>query len=135
MHCTMRGLWLIVYFVIASGLGEDLAQPYRARAKALIEEHSVMVFSKTYCPHCTKAKALLDSLMVSYTALELDKDHDGPYVQMALVGLSHGQKTVPNIFIKGKHIGGNAELQTLHRSGQLLPLLESQGILHRRDEF
>ena len=38
---------------------------------------------------------------------------DGPLIQMELLKQT-GQKTVPNTFIGGRHIGGNSELQELH---------------------
>lgn len=37
-----------------------------------VGEHVVMVFSKTYCPYCTKAKEALRKLNISYGVLELD---------------------------------------------------------------
>jgi len=35
------------------------------------------------------------------------------------------QKTVPNTFIRGQHIGGNDKLQAKHKSGKLVPLLQA----------
>jgi len=40
-----------------------------------------------------------------------------------------GQRTVPNVFIGGKHIGGNDKTQDLHRKGDLVPLLKAVGAL------
>jgi glutaredoxin len=42
----------------------------------------------------------------------LDEIDDGAEIQDALYELT-GQRTVPNIFIGGEHIGGNSDLQTL----------------------
>lgn len=42
-----------------------------ARAKDLIANNKVMVFSKSYCPFCTKAKRALDSLTKNYQVLEV----------------------------------------------------------------
>jgi glutaredoxin 3 len=39
---------------------------------------------------------------------------DGPDLQMALFKMT-GQKSVPNVFVKGQHIGGNEETQKLLR--------------------
>ena len=70
------------------------------------------------------AKRLLgDQLGVGYTALELDKEPDGPALQAALYQLT-GQRTVPNIFIAGRHIGGWDDISQLHRAGRLLPLVK-----------
>jgi glutaredoxin 3 len=47
---------------------------------------------------------------------------DGGEIQDTLE-LMTGQRTVPNIFINGKHIGGNSEIQALHKEGKLKELL------------
>ncbi|KAJ3232377.1 hypothetical protein HDU81_003015 [Chytriomyces hyalinus] len=70
-----------------------------------IASSKVVVFSKTYCPYCSKAKALLDSLGAQYEAIELDKRADGSQIQ-AYLAEKTGQRTVPNVFISGKQIGG-----------------------------
>jgi glutaredoxin 3 len=66
----------------------------------------VTVFSKTYCPHCTATKALFAELKVPAKIHELDVLPDGGAMQDALLELT-GQRTVPNVFINGKHLGGN----------------------------
>jgi thioredoxin-related protein len=47
-----------------------------ASAKSLMEksisENEVMVFSKSYCPYCTKTKNALEGLGIKYGVLELD---------------------------------------------------------------
>ncbi|KAJ1972125.1 hypothetical protein H4R34_005515 [Dimargaris verticillata] len=75
----------------------------------LIASNAVMVFSKSYCPYCRRAKGALDDLKVAYNALELDMTNDGSDLQAALKELT-GQRTVPNIFIHQKHIGGCDDL-------------------------
>jgi glutaredoxin 3 len=47
-------------------------------------------------------------------------------VQAALLAIT-GQRTVPNIFINHKHIGGNSDLKALANSGKLKALLEEAG--------
>ena len=49
-------------------------------------------------------------------------------MQDALQQIS-GQRTVPNIFIGQKHIGGNSELQGLDKAGKLVDLLKNAGAL------
>ncbi|KAJ5500356.1 hypothetical protein LT330_002181 [Penicillium expansum] len=82
----------------------------KTRAQSLINDNAVVVFSKSYCPYCDSSKKLLDSLDTKYTALELDLEEEGAAIQSALAEIS-GQRTVPNIFINKKHIGGNSDLQ------------------------
>ncbi|KAJ5834473.1 Glutaredoxin [Penicillium robsamsonii] len=82
----------------------------KTRAQSLINDNAVVVFSKSYCPYCDASKKLLDSLNAKYTTLELDLEEEGAAIQSALAEIS-SQRTVPNIFINKKHIGGNSDLQ------------------------
>ncbi|PVD24776.1 hypothetical protein C0Q70_15262 [Pomacea canaliculata] len=86
---------------------------HNVETAAVVREHisnnKVMVFSKTTCPFCAKVKDLLKSLNVEYGVLELDTLENGQAVQAALFELS-GQKTVPNVFINGKHLGNLQDL-------------------------
>ncbi|KAJ3216934.1 thioredoxin reductase [Dinochytrium kinnereticum] len=88
-----------------------------------IAENHVMVFSKSFCPYCKKAKALLSSLNVKYLAIELDNESNGAEIQAVLQEIS-GQRTVPNIYIGQQHIGGCDDLHAAHNSGKLKNLLK-----------
>jgi len=90
--------------------------------KTEIDNNEVIVFSKSYCPFCTKTKSLFDTLGVEYKVYELDQMNDGPELQAALFELSN-QRSVPNVFIKQKHIGGNDDTQKLAKTGKLNELL------------
>ncbi|KAJ5157365.1 Glutaredoxin [Penicillium canariense] len=98
----------------------------KTKAQNLINENGVVVFSKSYCPYCKSSKDLLDKLGAKYELLELDLVEDGSAIQNALQEIS-GQRTVPNIFIKQKHIGGNSDLQA--KSADLPALLQDAGAL------
>lgn len=50
--------------------------------------------------------------------MELDEESDGAEIQEALLELT-GQRTVPNVFIAGEHIGGNSDVQALKSQGKL----------------
>ncbi|KAJ3293098.1 glutaredoxin [Borealophlyctis nickersoniae] len=88
-----------------------------------IKNNKTVVFSKSYCPYCTRAKRLLDSLKVQYAAFELDQRDDGSAIQDYLKEKT-GQRTVPNIFISQQHVGGCDDLHAAHSSGNLKKLLE-----------
>merc|ERR1712045_531229 len=85
---------------------------------AEIAGNKVVVYSKTYCPYCTKTKDLLKSLGVDFKLIELDTVDNGSTIQ-AYLAEKTGQRTVPNIFIGGAHQGGNSDLQAAHQSGAL----------------
>ena len=57
-------------------------------------------------------------------SIELDKDEDGPAIQAALLEVT-GQRTVPNIFVGGRHIGGNDDAQAKAASGELQTMLSA----------
>ncbi|KAF9971491.1 glutaredoxin, partial [Actinomortierella ambigua] len=78
----------------------------------------VVVFSKTYCPYCTRAKNALKELGVQMTVVELDEDNEGAAIQNYLQEKT-GQRTVPNIFIGQEHVGGCDDLLKLKSSGEL----------------
>ncbi|KAG4940595.1 Glutaredoxin [Glycine soja] len=96
------------------------------KAKEIVSSNSVVVFSKTYCPFCVDVKKLFGDLGANYKAIELDTESDGKELQAALVEWT-GQRTVPNVFIGGNHIGGCDSTTALHTQGKLVPLLISAG--------
>jgi glutaredoxin 3 len=99
------------------------------KAQALIDAHPVVVFSKSYCPYCRATKTLLNEKLGSqdkYYLMELDQVEDGAALQDALEEMT-GQRSVPNVFIGKKHIGGNSDLQG--KKGELDGLLKSAGAL------
>ncbi|KAI0007123.1 putative glutaredoxin [Xylariaceae sp. FL0662B] len=98
----------------------------KTKAQSIIDENAVAVFSKSYCPYCAASKKLLDNVGAKYEVVELDEVSDGSAIQAALYEIS-GQRTVPNIWIDKKHIGGNSDLQA--KSGELKGLLEAAGAL------
>lgn len=91
-------------------------------AKAEISNNKIVVFSKSFCPFCKKTKALLGDKEVDFKVYELNEMDDGAEIQDALLEIS-GQKTVPNVFINGEHIGGNSDMQDADSSGKLDELL------------
>lgn len=70
------------------------------------------MFSKSYCPYCQNTKRILESYDAKYKAIELNQENDGDDIQKALAEMT-GQRTVPNIFINKKHIGGNSDLEKI----------------------
>ena len=81
----------------------------------------VKVYSTGTCPICDKAKNLLTKWNIPYEELRIDQDKDA-LKEMLLV--SSGAKTVPQITIDGKWVGGFSELTELHMDGELDELEE-----------
>eukprot|EP00579_Thalassiosira_antarctica_P000951 CAMPEP_0201866754 /NCGR_PEP_ID=MMETSP0902-20130614/1224_1 /ASSEMBLY_ACC=CAM_ASM_000551 /TAXON_ID=420261 /ORGANISM="Thalassiosira antarctica, Strain CCMP982" /LENGTH=94 /DNA_ID=CAMNT_0048391781 /DNA_START=144 /DNA_END=428 /DNA_ORIENTATION=- len=91
-------------------------------AKSAIASNDVVVFSKSYCPFCKKTKELLTSKGIDFKVFELDEMDNGAEVQGELMVISK-QRTVPNVFVKGKHLGGNDDLQKAAKNGKLQEML------------
>jgi len=96
----------------------------KTKAQGIIDENPVAVFSKSYCPYCRATKALLSEMGAKYYTIELDQVDDGAAIQDALEDMTQ-QRSVPNIFIGKKHIGGNSDLQA--KKGDLATLLKDAG--------
>lgn len=89
----------------------------------------VMVFSKSYCPYCNKAKQVLSNYALkSYKVIELDEREDGDAIQDYLGKLT-GARSVPRVFIGGKCIGGGDDTAAAHNKGTLKGQLEAAGAL------
>lgn len=118
----------------------------------------MVVFSKTYCPYCTKAKRALAAAgakgvvvhevgrrvrmcelvaaggegtgtpLPPTTLAQLDTRADGDAIQSEMGKLTGGT-SVPRVFVGGKFIGGGDDTAALQASGRLAPLLSAAGAL------
>ncbi|EIM92414.1 glutaredoxin [Stereum hirsutum FP-91666 SS1] len=91
-----------------------------------INGHQVTIFSKTYCPYCKRAKGLFaqEYKDAEVKILELDELEEGSAIQDALEKMT-GQRSVPNIFINKKHVGGCDKVVSLHSQGKVSGLLSA----------
>ncbi|CAE6919694.1 MSRB3 [Symbiodinium natans] len=103
-----------------------MAQTIEANAylKAKIEEmvalQPVMVFSKSWCPFCKKAKEAMEQQGIRFGVCELDQlgSEVEAEVQDILAGLT-GARTVPRVFVGGNCIGGGTDTEKLAADGSL----------------
>ncbi|KAK9067311.1 hypothetical protein SSX86_014637 [Deinandra increscens subsp. villosa] len=93
-----------------------------AKPKDLVSTNPVVIFSKSYCTYCVSVKKLLTELGSSFKTIELNLESNGSAMQSALYEWT-GQRTVPSVFIGGKHIGGCDSTLAMHKAGKLVPLL------------
>ncbi|KAK7367350.1 hypothetical protein VNO80_09361 [Phaseolus coccineus] len=89
-----------------------------------IYSNRITVFSKSYCPYCLRSKRLLAELNEKPFVVELDLRDDGYEIQSVLLDLI-GRRTVPQVFVNGKHIGGSDDLSAAVQSGELQKLLSA----------
>jgi len=79
----------------------------------------ITVYTTAWCPYCSAARALLRGKGAAFDEINVD---DQPDQRTAMVARS-GRRTVPQIFIGDRHVGGYDDLAALDRAGQLDPLL------------
>lgn len=80
----------------------------------------VEIYTKAFCPYCTRALRLLGSKGVAIE--EHDITMGGPR-RAEMLQRANGGTTVPQIFIGGKHIGGSDDLANLEAQGRLDALI------------
>ena len=83
---------------------------------------NVEIYTWTYCPFCIRAKALLDRKGVNYHEYNLDGDEAA---RDKMAQRTNGRRSVPQIFINNRHIGGCDDIHALEANGELEPLLNS----------
>lgn len=66
----------------------------------------VTLFSRRGCPHCSRAREMLEERGMAYEEIELAK----PVTSRSLRAVS-GRSSTPQVFIGGRHIGGADDLQ------------------------
>ncbi|KAH7544742.1 hypothetical protein FEM48_Zijuj01G0018500 [Ziziphus jujuba var. spinosa] len=92
--------------------------PEAAFIKKTISSHKIVIFSK----YCRRAKAVFKELKQVPHVIELDERDDGSDIQDAMAEII-GRRTVPQVFINGKHIGGSDDTVEAYESGELAKLL------------
>ena len=85
----------------------------------------IIMYTTTYCPYCVKAKELFKRKGYSITK-EIDVTTSDE-LRAEMLAKSGGRKTVPQIFINGKHVGGCDDTYALDAKGELDSLLKSNG--------
>jgi glutaredoxin 3 len=88
---------------------------------AVIASNKLVVVSKSHCPYCQKVLRLLQGEPYKAQVVVLDAVAEPAYQARALE--LTGQRTVPNVFINGKSVGGCDSTVALHNSGKLRELL------------
>jgi glutaredoxin 3 len=80
----------------------------------------VLMYTSAYCPYCTNAERLLHSKGVTdIEKIQIDTD---PELKISMMEKT-GRRTVPQIYIGERHIGGFDDLRALDLAGGLDPLL------------
>jgi len=81
---------------------------------------TVEIYTTRICPFCRRAKALLEKKGAVYEEIDVSDDDD---LRARMVEMAGGRRTVPQIFIDGRSIGGSDDLYALEQDGRLDALL------------
>ena len=82
----------------------------------------VQVYSKENCPYCVRAKSLLVRKGVPYEEIDVENDD----AKRAWLVEATGQRTVPQIFVDGRSLGGYTDIEALDRQGELDRILRGE---------
>lgn len=88
------------------------------------EAPEVVMYSTTWCGYCQRARGLLARKGVAVREIKVDED---PAQREIMMQKSGGRRTVPQIFIGERHVGGYDDLAALERAGELDRLLTNSG--------
>lgn len=76
----------------------------------------VQLYTTSFCPFCVRAKALLRGKGVAFEEIDVTDDDQ---LREKMVEMAGGRRTVPEIFINDRLVGGFEELRALNVSGEL----------------
>ena len=76
----------------------------------------ILLYTTQFCGYCRAAKNLLRAKSLDYEEIDVGFDPDK---RADMVQRAGGLRTVPQIFIHGRHVGGYDELAALEREGKL----------------
>jgi glutaredoxin 3 len=85
-----------------------------------VTQPAVTVYVSDWCPYCQRAKGLLAEKNVEFSEINIEDDAK---LREEMIARSN-RRTVPQIFIGDKHVGGCDDLFELDRSGELDRLIQ-----------
>lgn len=80
---------------------------------------SVVMYATRFCPYCMRARELLAAKGVEFTEIPVDADLE----KRREMEVKSRQRTVPQIFVDGQHVGGFDDIHALDLAGELDVLL------------
>lgn len=103
------------------GLNKINKKNCKSFIKQLIKNHKVLIFSKTYCSYCDSIKRFLKTKYSGKIKnVELNKKSSSEEkIYINCLYEMTGEKKVPQIFYKGKHIGGHDDTIVAYNAGDL----------------
>jgi glutaredoxin 3 len=84
----------------------------------------ILMYSTRICPYCVRAEQLLAKKGITADQIEKIRVDDHPEQRAEMMRIT-GRRTVPQIFIGDRHVGGFDDLAELDAAGELDPLLRA----------
>lgn len=84
------------------------------------QKAKVEIYTWDHCPYCQKAISLLDKKEIKYTRYRIDGDEAA---REKMTVRANGRKSVPQVFIDDKYIGGCDDTHALDDKGELDKLI------------
>ena len=81
------------------------------------------MYTTGWCPYCARARALLERKGAEWTEVDVEAE---PARRAEMLARSGGRRSVPQIFIGERHVGGADDLYELDRKGELDQLLKQE---------
>lgn len=82
----------------------------------------VTLYTGSFCGYCEQVRALLARRGIPYDEVSVE---DHPELREVLLAKS-GRRTLPQVYVGGRYVGGATELLELDRSGELMRLIQSE---------
>jgi glutaredoxin 3 len=82
----------------------------------------IEIYTTQLCGFCYRAKRLLQERGLAFTEIDVMMD---PVRRQEMIERAGGRRTVPQIFINGKAVGGYEDLYALDEAGRLMPMLQA----------
>ena len=82
----------------------------------------IEIYTTPLCPYCSRAKRLLDQKGIAFVEIDL---WQFPERRAEMIERAGGRRTVPQLFVDGRSIGGSDELAEFEHSGELDAILST----------
>ena len=106
------------YYALQEGTFSKDGKP-QASLSVVKQKVPVVIYSGSSCRYCVIAKDFLDKKNVQYEVRDINVGKNA----QEMMARTNGQRSIPQIFINHKHIGGLSELTTLDQQGKLNDML------------
>jgi glutaredoxin 3 len=83
---------------------------------------AITVYTGSFCGYCDQVRALLARRGIEYTEVSVE---DHPDLREKLLERS-GRRTLPQVYVDERYVGGAVELAALDRAGDLLKLIQAR---------